>query len=87
MFAQSLNSQTVLFDPIDRTLSGATIPGQSGPESNGNEGIPYITQSSKTGGTPSDGLVSSLDFQEWGGLIPLQRHSQCILQSQQTGRK
>ena len=25
--------------PIDRALSGATIPGQSGPGNNGNEGV------------------------------------------------
>ena len=27
--------------PIDRTLSGATTPGQSGSASNGNEGVEY----------------------------------------------
>ena len=27
---------------IDRTLSGATTPGQSGPRSNGKEGVVYI---------------------------------------------
>ena len=32
--------------PIDRTLSSATTPGQSVPESNGNEGILCIPQSS-----------------------------------------
>ena len=31
--------------PIDGTLTCATTPGQSGPESNGNEGILHITQS------------------------------------------
>ena len=28
--------------PIDRTLSGATTPGQSEPESDGNEGVLHI---------------------------------------------
>ena len=28
--------------PIDRTLIGTTIPGQSGTESNGNEGLHHI---------------------------------------------
>ena len=32
--------------PIDRTLSGAITPGQSGPGSNGNEGVLYISKSS-----------------------------------------
>ena len=28
--------------PIDKTLSGATTPGQSGPGSKGNEGVLHI---------------------------------------------
>ena len=39
--------------PIDRTLTGATTPGQSGPGSDGNEEVLYIPQSSS-----DDGLVS-----------------------------
>ena len=45
--------------PMDRTLSGATTPGQSGPRSDGNEGVLCIPQSSSITGTlPSDCLVS-----------------------------
>ena len=41
--------------PIDWTLSGATIPGQSGTGSDGNEGVLHIPQSSSiTGTSPSD---------------------------------
>ena len=36
----------VLFDPIDRTLSGANSPVQSGPGSDSNEGLLRIPQSS-----------------------------------------
>ena len=43
--------------PIDRTLSSAAIPNQSGPESDSNEGIPRIFQSSSITET-SDCLVS-----------------------------
>ena len=43
--------------PIDRTLSGATTPGQSGPGSDGNEGVLHIPQSSKTGASLPDGLM------------------------------
>ena len=44
---------------MDRALSGATILGQSGPGSNGNEGVLRIPQSpSITGTSPSDCLVS-----------------------------
>ena len=46
--------------PIDRTLRGATTPGQSGPESDGNEGVLCIPQSSSniTGISLSNCLVS-----------------------------
>ena len=45
--------------PIDRALSGATTPSQSGLGSDGNEGVLHIPQSfSITGTSPSDCLVS-----------------------------
>ena len=44
---------------MDIALSGATILGQSGPRSSGNEGVLHIPQSpSITGNSPSDCLVS-----------------------------
>ena len=47
--------------PIDRTLLGATTPGQSGPGSDGNEAVLRIPQNSSTAGTSlSDCLVSYL---------------------------
>ena len=54
-------------------LSIATIPGQSGPGSNGNEGVLRITQSSSiTGTSPSDCFVSypGLSLE---GILPLFR--------------
>ena len=51
-------------------LSGATILGQSGPGSNGNEGVLCIPQSpSITGTSPSDCLVS-YPAHSWGGAYP-----------------
>ena len=45
--------------PIDRTLSSATNPGQSGPGSDGNEGVLHVPQSfSITEASPSDCLMS-----------------------------
>ena len=44
--------------PIDRITSGATGPGQSGPENNDNEGVLHITQISKARALLSDGLMS-----------------------------
>ena len=44
--------------PIDYTLSGATTPDQSRPGSHSNDGLLHIPQSSKTGTSPSDCLMS-----------------------------
>ena len=45
--------------PVEKTLSGATTTGQSGPGSNGNKGLLRIPQSSSiTDASPSDCLVS-----------------------------
>ena len=53
------------------TLISTATPGQSGPRGNGNEDVLHISQSSKTGESLSDGLVSypvrGVDFN------PLQR--------------
>ena len=67
-FSQTVLIQTIQFSismqfssiqPIDRALSGATIPGQSISGSNGNEGVFRISQSSNINGTSaSDCLVS-----------------------------
>ena len=44
--------------PIDRTLTGVTIPGQSETGSNVNVRKLKISQMSRTGASPSDSLVS-----------------------------
>ena len=73
--------------PKDNTLSGATTPGQSGPGSNGSEGVLHIPQISKARALPSDGLMSYPGHSLVGGgdLTPLQRCSRCILPPQPTG--
>ena len=51
--------------PIDSAVSDATTPGQSGPGSDGNDGVFCITQSSSiTGTSPSDCLVSCTGYSE-----------------------
>ena len=51
----SISMQLRFFWPIDRALSGATTTGQSGPGSDGNEGVLQVPQSSSiTGTTPSE---------------------------------
>ena len=59
----------------DRNLTGATTPGQSEPDSNGNEGMLRIPQNSNIIGTsPSDCLVSYLGHSlAVGGVLPLYR--------------
>ena len=60
--------------PKDRTLSGATTPGQIGPGSDENKGLISILQRSGiTEASQSDCLVSYP--RHWGSLIPLQRCS------------
>ena len=60
--------------PIDRTLSGATTLGQSGPGGNGNERVSRIPQISKAGATQSDGLMSYPGHSLGGwGFLPLCR--------------
>ena len=55
----SLITQFCSIWPIDTTLSGATTPVQSGPESDGNEGVFRIPQSSSINeASPSDYLMS-----------------------------
>ena len=65
---------------IDRTLSGATTPGQSGPGSDVNEGVLCIPQSSSfTGASRSDCLAPYPSF------TLLHRCNQCIPQLQLNG--
>ena len=60
--------------PIDRTLSGDTTPSQSGPGSDGNEGVLNIPQSSSiTGDSPSDCLVTFRTLVK--GVLPLYREA------------
>ena len=64
--------QFSVISPIDRALSSATIPVESAPRSNGNEGVFRIPHSSSIPGTsPSDCLVSYQDT-HWG-VLPLCR--------------
>ena len=72
--------------PIDKTLSDATTLGQSGPGSNGNERVLCIPQNSSiTGASQSDCLMSYQDIRWWVGLSPQQRCSRCILRPQLNG--
>ena len=55
---------------MDRTLTGAIIPGQSGPGSDVNKGVFRIPQTSNiTGTSPSDYFVSYLGH-SMGGSYP-----------------
>ena len=71
------------------SLPVATTPDQSGPGSDGNEGVLCIPQSFEIGVSLSDCLVSYLGHSLGGvgGLTPLQRFSRCILQPKPTGSR
>ena len=65
------NHRLVLFNPKIVLLSGATIPGQSGPGSDGNKEVFCIPQSFSIAVTsPSDCLVSYPGHLLEGGLTP-----------------
>ena len=64
----------VLFDPLVGPLSDATILGQSGPGSNGNEGVLSIPQTLAS-------LEPHHQIEVGRVVFPLQTYSQCILQS------
>ena len=62
---------------IDRTLSGATIPYQSGPESDGMEGVLRIPQTSSiTGNSLSNCLVSCPADSLWESYPPVEMQPQ-----------
>ena len=70
----SIRTQFSFIWPIDRTLSGATTPSQSGPGSNGIEEILRIPRrTSFTGTSGSNCLVSLSEHALWRGVLPLCR--------------
>ena len=82
----SISMQFSSIEPIARALSGATNPGQSGPGTNGNEGVLRIPPNSCITGTSSSDCWVSYPGHSLRGLTPLHSYSQCILQPQPTGR-
>ena len=55
---------------IDKTLTGTTILGQSGPGSNGNERLLHTPQISRTGASSSDNVsYHTQDTHFWGGWV------------------
>ena len=78
----SISTQFSSIKLIDGALSDTTIPGQSGPGSDGNEGVLHVPQSfSITRTSPSECLGSYPGYLlgVGGGLIPLQRRGHSIL--------
>ena len=85
----SISTKSSFIWPIDRTLSGATTPGQSGPGSYGYEDELHILQNSSITQTlPSDFFcdISRTLIVCREGFTPLQRCCWCILQLQPTGK-
>ena len=67
---------------IDRTLSGVTTPGYSGPESDGNEGVFHIPQSSSITGTSSSDFLVPYSGHTLGGSYPSAEVQPFFLQPQ-----
>ena len=68
----SINTQFSPIWLIDRTLSGATTPGQSELGSDGNKGVLHIPQNSSiTEASPSDCLVSYPEKQSLYSTAPI----------------
>ena len=68
-FSISTHFSSIL--PIDRTLSGATSPNQSGPGRDGNKGVLPVSQSASiTGTSPTDCLVSYAGHSLERGFYP-----------------
>ena len=66
-------------------LEPKSNPGHSETRNNGNKGLFHISQSSRTGASLLDGLVSYLGHSLWRGLTSLQRCGWRILQPWPTG--
>ena len=67
--------------PIDGTQSGTTTLGQSGPESNGNEGVFHIFQSSRTGASPWDSFVTYPRYLMRRGVLTICRDAVSVIYS------
>ena len=74
----------VLFDPYIGSYK--VLPRKSGPNTNGNEGVLHIPQSSKSGSSPSDCFVS-YPVHSLGVSYPSEKYSQYILWPQPTELK
>ena len=70
---------------IDRTLSGATTLGKSGPGSDGNKGVLCILKVPVLLETHHQIVLFHIQDTHYGSFTPLQRCSQCILQPHPTG--
>ena len=60
------------------TRTGTTNPLQSGPGSNGDEGVLHIHQAFRTGASPSGGLVSYLGHSLGRVYNPSRQDSMCM---------
>ena len=67
------------------TLTGSTSPGQSGPGSNGNEGVLHISKALSLEPYHHQRILNHVRTLVGGGLTLLQRCTRCILQPQTTG--
>ena len=82
-FSFSISTQFSSIWPIERTLSGATIPGESGLRNNGSKGVLHIPLSSCITVASPSGLFSVISRTLVGGVLPLCRDSISVFYSPQ----
>ena len=83
-FSYRISTQFSSIWPIDKSLSGATIPDQSGHESNGNKEVLCIPKTPALLEPHRHTVYFNIQDTRWESLFPLQRCSRCILESQLT---
>ena len=75
----SISTQFIFIWPIDKSLSGATTSGQSGPGSDVNEGVLRIPQSFSITGTSPWNCLVSYPGHAFGVVFPLCREAVGVL--------
>ena len=79
----SLSMPLVLFNPLDRALSGATKPGQNGPGSNGNERCSVFPKAPALL-EPHQQMFCVILGHSLGGVLPLCRGAVSVFYSPNT---
>ena len=70
-----------MFFLFDGSLTGTNTPGQCCSESNDNERVLHISQSSRTGASPSDAVKCHIEYPHWAAKSYLSAEMQSAYSS------